>query len=125
LARLCLADTVLWDAEAERELHCALGAAADRTLKGDSLCCGRFGRAAILRSAARDQEDQRWIDAANAIEDAGVSGARARGGYSFVDTLGMFTGASGVGLALLDSLSDPEHRVLPAILSAGLYRAPP
>ena len=83
---------------------------------------------AVRRSYGRrrgTKRGQRWIDAADAIEDAGVSGARARGGYSFVDTLGMFTGASGVGLALLDSLSDPEHRVLHAILSAGLCGARP
>ncbi len=118
LARLCLAGTPLWDSGVEEELHHALESTADRTLPEDSLCCGRFGRAVILRMAARQAGERRWLEAAIQLQAQGLERRRATGSYSFKDVPGLFQGYAGAGLALLD-----EHgSLLPAILSAGFAR---
>lgn len=121
LSRLCMSNTPLWDVYAEEELHYALGSTANRKLAGDSVCCGRFGRAAILRLGARDGNEPKYLDAAVQLERQALNMKRAKGGYSFLDILGLFTGAAGVGLALLDSISSKKCSLLPSILSAGLY----
>jgi hypothetical protein len=46
---------------------------------------------------------------------------RANGGYRVSEMLGLFRGASGIGLALLESISEETYNLLPSILSAGLY----
>jgi hypothetical protein len=46
---------------------------------------------------------------------------RVNGGYGFSEMLGLFRGVSGVGLALLESISEETYNLLPSILSAGLY----
>jgi lantibiotic modifying enzyme len=124
LARLCLNRTPLWDRDVENELHCALASAADVEPAGDSLCCGRFGRAAILRVAARHLREQRWLDAAVQLEGKGLTLKRAQGRYSFRDVPGLFQGAAGVGLALLDGSRDVDGRLLSSVLSAGLCGGP-
>jgi lantibiotic modifying enzyme len=121
VSRLCLAATPLWDRLAQDELNSALDSTATPDLGGDSVCCGRFGRAAILRLAASANGAPQWRDRAAALERQAFSAKRAAGVYSFLDILGLFTGLSGVGLALLDSVATPERRMLPSILSAGLY----
>jgi type 2 lantibiotic biosynthesis protein LanM len=116
LSRLCLAGTSLWDSDVEEELHHALGSTATRTLPEDSLCCGRFGRAAILRMAACQTGERRWLDAAIQLEAQAIKCRYATGSYSFKDVPGLYQGSAGVGLALLD-----EHSSLTsAVLSAGL-----
>ncbi len=55
-------------------------------------------------------------------ETEGVSGRRAIGTYSFLD---LFTGAAGVGLALLEGTPNDDPPLLPSILSAGLFMARP
>ena len=121
LSRLCMSQTPLWDADVEKDLHHALHSTADQTLVEDSLCCGRFGRAAILRMAASQQDEQRWLEAAVQLEGQGLARKHADGGYSFRDVPGLFQGAAGVGLALLDGLRGETSSLLPSILSAGLY----
>jgi type 2 lantibiotic biosynthesis protein LanM len=123
LARLCLSATQLWDGLVEDELGSALESTASSDLGGDSVCCGRFGRAAILRLAASARGEPQWRDRAAVIERQALRAKRAAGEYSFLDILGLFTGLSGVGLALLDSIATPERRILPSILSAGLKPA--
>ncbi len=117
LGRLCLAGTPLWDADTEADLDRALEATADRALPEDSLCCGRFGRAAILRMAAPQAGEERWREEAAQLEAQGVERRRATGAYSFKDVPGLFQGAAGVGLALLDE----GDSLVPAVLSAGLH----
>jgi type 2 lantibiotic biosynthesis protein LanM len=120
LSRLCLSRTALWDAAAEQDLQHALRATTDRTLPEDSLCCGRFGRAAILRMAAGREDGRRWLDAAVRLEGQGLARKRQVGGYSFRDVPGLFQGVAGVGLALLDGTGGETPAVLSALLSAGL-----
>jgi lantibiotic modifying enzyme len=117
LARLCLVGTPLWDSGAEEELHHALESTANPTLPEDSLCCGRFGRAAILRLAARQAGERRWLEAAIQIEAQCLERRRTTGSYSFKDVPGLFQGTAGVGLALLDE----NGFLIPVILSAGLH----
>ncbi|MDV3002946.1 MAG: hypothetical protein N5P05_004601 (plasmid) [Chroococcopsis gigantea SAG 12.99] len=121
LSRLCMSNTSLWDASAKEELDYALGSTANQQFAGDSLCCGRFGRAAILRLGARDGNEPKWLEAAVQLEKQSLNMKRANGGYSFLDMPGFFTGSAGVGLALLDSISGENCYLLPSILSGGLY----
>jgi lantibiotic modifying enzyme len=53
LSRLCMMNTSLWSENAESELLCAAETTSRLMPDGDSICCGRFGRSAILRLAAR------------------------------------------------------------------------
>lgn len=123
LSRLCMLHTPLWNSELEHELHHALVSATDRTLAGDSLCCGRFGRAAILRVAASHLNEPRWLEAALYLEAQSLSRKRAERSYSFRDVFGFFQGAAGVGMALLESSCGRVPRLLPSILSAGIIQA--
>ncbi len=116
LARLCMRHTPLWDQQVEADLRLALSTTADGMLDGDSLCCGRLGAAAILRLAAAQTAERRWLDAAVQLEAQSLARKRAAGRYSFSDIPGLFQGAAGVGLALLDH----EPALLPSLLSAGL-----
>jgi lantibiotic modifying enzyme len=123
LSRLCMSDTSLFDEDAKEELQNALETTTNNNVAGDSVCCGRFGRAAILRLGARDAKEPKWLNAAIQLEMQGLRMKRANGAYSFQDMLGLFTGAAGVGLALLDSVSGDNCYSLPSILSAGLYHS--
>jgi lantibiotic modifying enzyme len=122
LARMCLRDTPLWDANCRSELRDALSTTSVALAPEDSLCCGRSGRAAILRMANGLLHEPHWGDAAARIEGQVLSGHRAHGNYTFGDVTGVFQGAAGVGLALLDSASATNPTLLPAILSTGLLR---
>ncbi|WP_406003925.1 type 2 lanthipeptide synthetase LanM family protein [Streptomyces sp. NBC_00829] len=121
LSRLCMSQTALWDGLVEEELQLALASTADQTSAGDSLCCGRFGRAAILRAAARRDGERRWLDAAIRLEAHSMWLKRASGDYSLGGVPGLFQGAAGVGLALLDSVPGTPSSLLPSLLSAGLW----
>ena len=125
LARLCLIGTPLFDATAERDLRRALETTAASRLPEDSLCCGRFGQAAILRLAAGALGDGGWLGVAKEIEARALGSRQARGAFSFRDLLGLFTGAAGVRARLLDGASGERTRALPAALSAGLIDRPP
>jgi lantibiotic modifying enzyme len=119
LSRLCLLDSPLWDNHMETELHQALLSTSDTTSGGDSSCCGRTGRAAVLRLAARQANDRRWLDAAEQLEAQSLTARRANGRYSFADIPGLFQGAAGLGMELIDG---EKLSVLSSLLSAGLLR---
>jgi type 2 lantibiotic biosynthesis protein LanM len=120
LARLSLSGTPLWDAKTRQDLHDALPPTTDAARPEDCVCCGRFGRAAILRAASDRGGDPRWRQAAAQLEALGLAGERAVGSYTFGDVPGLFQGYAGVGLALLESTRRTTTALLPAILSAGL-----
>jgi type 2 lantibiotic biosynthesis protein LanM len=124
LSRLCMVNTSLWNESVKGDLLCAAETTAKLGADGDSLCCGRFGRSAILRLAARDCNEESWLRAAIQLENQGLAMKRANGGYGFSEMLGLFRGASGVGLALLESIAGEAYELLPSILSAGLYGNP-
>jgi type 2 lantibiotic biosynthesis protein LanM len=121
LSRLCMMNTSLWSESAKGELLCAAETTSRLMPDGDSICCGRFGRSAILRLAARTCNEESWLRAAIRLEDQGLAMKRVNGGYGFSEMLGLFRGVSGVGLALLESISEETYNLLPSILSAGLY----
>ena len=120
LARLCIMSTPLWDRETAEDLELALAATADAIRLEDSLCCGRFGRAAILRAAHDCGGEGRWLELAEHLEAQALAGIRIDGGYHFGDVLGLFQGAAGIGLELLDGLSHANSALVPRVLSAGL-----
>jgi class II lanthipeptide synthase len=122
MSRLCFEGTALWDAAAENELRIALKATADTNQAGDSVCCGRFGRAAILRLAQQLGWRVEAGDDAARLERQALLERPATGAFSFFDVLGLFNGLSGVGLALLDSVAIPKRRILPSVLSAALLQ---
>jgi lantibiotic modifying enzyme len=88
-------------------LRIALKSTADANLAGDSVCCGRFGRAAILRLAQQLGWRVEAGDEAARLERQALFERRARGFFSFFEVLGLFNGLFGVGLALLDSVASP------------------
>jgi type 2 lantibiotic biosynthesis protein LanM len=119
LGRLCMQGTPLWDAGVEDDLACALAATTALSPIDDSLCCGRFGRASILRLAADRHDAARWLADAEHLESHAFAGLRSESGFTFGDVYGLFQGVSGVGLALLDGLPG-EETGLRTVLSAGL-----
>lgn len=116
LSRLCLEGTPLWGAEVESDLERALESTAELWEDEDSLCCGQFGRAAILRIGAAHRGRRDWLEAASQLEAIGLAGRRASGSYSFKDVPGLFQGFAGVGMALLDD----DLALTARVLTAGL-----
>ena len=112
LSRMCLATTPLWNATVEADLNRALALTTMPDFGEDSLCCGRFGRAAILRLANRQGGERKWLDAAKRLEEQALDAKRRAGAFSFQDAPSLFTGAAGVGLALLESVGSGEHAIL-------------
>jgi type 2 lantibiotic biosynthesis protein LanM len=119
LARLCMQATPLWDAAVEDDLLIALAATTAPAPTEDSLCCGRLGRAAILRIADQRCGTTRWRSAGKRLEATAIARMRTEWGFNSGDVCGLFQGAAGLGLALLDGLPHTQT-VLPKILSAGL-----
>lgn len=124
LGRLCMLGTVHDDATLREEIAIALATTADRSPCSDRLCCGRFGRSAVLRTAARRLGQSVWRENADVIDAAGVARASSdHAAYDYrvpskvVNQPGLFVGDAGTGLSLLDSLTDTP---LAAALSCGL-----
>jgi type 2 lantibiotic biosynthesis protein LanM len=120
LARLCLKSTPLWDSNTAEDLELALTATTEAARGEDSLCCGRFGRAAILRAAHERVGEGRWLKAATHLETQAMAQIAIDGSYGFGDVLGLFQGAAGIGLELLDGLPQVTSAFVPQVLSAGL-----
>jgi lantibiotic modifying enzyme len=120
LARLCLKSTPLWDSNTADDFELALTATTEAVRDEDSLCCGGFGRAAILRAAHERIGEDRWLKAAGHLETQAMAQIATDGSYSFGDVLGLFQGAAGIGLALLDGLPQVTSTFVPKVLSAGL-----
>jgi type 2 lantibiotic biosynthesis protein LanM len=125
LSRLCLIGAQLCDNQVEAELACALRSTESLDLPGDSICCGRFGRAVILRLAGQREDEVGWAASAQRLTRHGIAEKRRSGAYSFAETQGLFTGAAGVGLALLGLSSKEDLGLLASVLSAGLHEPPP
>jgi lantibiotic modifying enzyme len=120
LARLCLRSTPLWDSNTAEDLELALTATMEAARGEDSLCCGRFGRAAILRAAHERMGEELWLRSARNLEMQAMAQIANDGGYNFGDVLGLFQGATGIGLELLDGLPQVTSAFVPQVLSAGL-----
>jgi lantibiotic modifying enzyme len=119
LARLCIKSTPLWDDESAEDLELALAATADATPLSSSLCCGGMGRAAILRAAHARGVAGPWLESAARLEAQTLAQTGASDG-GFGEALGLFQGAAGIGLELLDGLAEARSAVAPHALSAGL-----
>ncbi len=73
LGRLLLAGSPLWNASVRADLDIALETTVSQNFGGDSLCCGRFGRAAILRFAGASLGELKWSTAADRLEQQSLS----------------------------------------------------
>lgn len=126
LSRLCLRDTGLWSDATRAELDNALVTTAEGSTSTDRLCCGRFGRSAILRLAGRRLNDPRWTKAADEIEARATFAALGEhgsyryfpDGHDCLPTPGLFIGDAGVGLVLVHALSGDS--ALETIIGSGL-----
>ena len=78
------------------------------------------GRAAILRAANERIGEERWLKAAEHLETLAMAQIVTDGSYGFGDVLGLFQGAAGTGLELLDGLPQVVSAFVPQVLSAGL-----
>ena len=119
LARLCMKSTPLWDGETAKDLELALAATVDAAHPESSLCCGRMGRAAILRAAHARGVAGPWLESAGRLE-AQTLAQMGAGDEGIGEVLGLFQGAAGIGLELLDGLAEARSAVAPQALSAGL-----
>jgi len=125
LSRLCLRGTALWNTAAEQEVQVALATTMRDAVPVDQLCCGSFGRAAILRIAAACGLGAAWARAAEDILARSVALAERSGGAYRLFSLaeghvflpGLFTGNSGIGVVLLKV---DDWRDVATCLSAGL-----
>jgi type 2 lantibiotic biosynthesis protein LanM len=131
LGKLCLMGTDLWDATVEQEVSLMLDTRGQKAFPVDHICCGSFGRIAILRLAYQRLKNEMWRVKSDQIEVSSLNGNLRRGGqFRLLDTQeasliqpGFMNGLSGIGLVLLDNeYSQPMIRTL---LSAGLLVEPP
>lgn len=115
LSRLILSRVSLTAVDICKELEIALSITSNESCFMDHVCCGRYGRSAILRECG-------WVREAENLESscAGTSGEKSFD-YSLVANVdgsvavpGLFTGLSGIGM----SLAAPSTLV--HVLSAGL-----
>lgn len=131
LGRLCLMGTDLWDATVEQEVRMMLEIMGRKAFPVDHICCGSFGRIAILRMAHQRLDNEMWRVISDQIELSSLHEDLKRDEqFRFLDTQevsliqpGFMNGLSGIGLVLLDDeYSQPMIRTL---LSAGLLVEPP
>jgi hypothetical protein len=73
-----------------------------------------------LRAAHERVGEERWLKAAGDLEARAMAQIAIDGNYSFGDVLGLFQGAAGIGLELLDGLPQVTRAFVPQVLSAGL-----
>jgi type 2 lantibiotic biosynthesis protein LanM len=130
LGRLCLMGTDLWDDTVEQEIIMMIEIIGRNSFPVDHICCGSFGRIAILRMAHQRFENETWRVISDQIEASSLHGKLKKDGQlgflngqdrSLIQP-GFMTGLSGIGLVLLDDeYSQPMIRTL---LSAGLLVKP-
>ena len=125
LSRLCLKGTDLWDSVAENELISALETTSRISGDRDNICCGGFGRSTILRIASDQVKENAWQEKADLIDAESVVQSSHNGGQYRLSTMqgsleipGLFTGVSGIGLALL--ANNTSIFILSRIMSGGL-----
>ena len=121
LARLCLKSTPLWDDEAAQDLKLALAASTDATRLDDSLwlavvLAARQYCAPRTHAASPDL----GLSQAERLEAQALAEIGAEGSYRFGDAIGLFQGAAGIGLQLLDTLPHTRSTLAPQVLSACL-----
>jgi hypothetical protein len=64
--------------------------------------------------------EELWLKAARHLEMQAMAQIANDGSYNFGDVLGLFQGATGIGLELLDGLPQVTSAFVPQVLSAGL-----
>lgn len=115
LSRLCLCGTELEDHLLAKELSIAIETTSREEVFVDHVCCGRFGRSAILHAAGRGDLAQRLECITEVVEpessDSFKLVAHVEGQLALP---GLFTGLGGIAL----SLADPY--LLAGVMSAGL-----
>ena len=126
-SRLCLVQTSLWDEKAKEEVKTACTVATDSSDNQlEHLCCGLLGVSAFLSNASRYLNEPMWKFEAERLETLAFEQAKSRNGNYGVfggtqlPLLGLFTGYSGIGLAMLGT--EIAQNILTVTLSAGLLK---
>ena len=111
LGRLCLKDTALWDETCQEEVHVGLESTASTVFGGpDHVCCGNFGKIAVLQQAGQILGEARWEEKSLELASKAIHRRHANGCYQLYTTPaadfwlpGFFTGTAGIGFQLLAS----------------------
>ena len=124
LSRMCLESSGAGDTGTQEEIVTALTATAGAGgSTSDTLCCGRLGRAAILRLGADHCGDPAWRRRARVLELEALAAKARSSGFDVTASYGLFTGEPGIGLALLAGGAGDGRisRVLRTTMSSGTY----
>lgn len=127
LSRLCLKQSGIWDEQIATEIEIALETTAKQDTGVDHLCCGSFGRAAILNLTSDFDMGDKWDLFAQQIVELSLKRALNQKSYRLFSTLegeillpGVFTGMAGIGLQLLSYSSGKAQRIVAQCLTSGL-----
>ena len=126
-SRLCLKQSGIWDEQIATEIEIALETTAKQDTGVDHLCCGSFGRAAILNLTSDFDMGDKWDLFAQQIVELSLKRALNQKSYRLFSTLegeillpGVFTGMAGIGLQLLSYSSGKAQRIVAQCLTSGL-----
>jgi lantibiotic modifying enzyme len=93
----------------------------------DHLCCGSFGRAAILNLASDFDMGEKWSLFAQQIVELGMKISSNQKSYRLFSTQegelmlpGLFTGMAGIGLQLLSYSSGKTKEIVVQCLTSNL-----
>ncbi|MFN7822760.1 MAG: type 2 lanthipeptide synthetase LanM family protein [Bacteroidota bacterium] len=127
LSRLCLKESGIWDEQIATEMEMALETTAKQDTGVDHLCCGSFGRAAILKLASDFNMGDKWDLFAQKIVESSLKRASSQNSYRLFSTQegelllpGAFTGMAGIGLQLLSCSSWKTKQIVAQCLTSGL-----
>jgi lantibiotic modifying enzyme len=127
LSRLCLKRSGIWDEQIATEIEISLETTAKQDMGVDHLCCGSFGRAAILNLASDFNMGDKWDLFAQKIVELSLKRASNHNSYRLFSTQegelllpGAFTGMAGIGLQLLSYSSWKTKQIVAQCLTSGL-----
>ena len=127
LSRLCLKESGIWDEQIATEMEIALETTAKQDTGVDHLCCGSFGRSAILKLASDLDMGEKWDLFAQQIVELSLKRALNQKSYRLFSTQegelllpGVFTGMAGIGLQLLSYSSGKTKQIVAQCLTSNL-----
>jgi type 2 lantibiotic biosynthesis protein LanM len=127
LSRLCLKKSGIWDEQIATEIEIALETTAKQDMGVDHLCCGSFGRAAILNLSSDLDMGEKWDLFAQQIVELGMKRSSNQKSYRLFSTQegelmlpGLFTGMAGIGLQLLSYSSGKTKEIVVQCLTSNL-----
>jgi lantibiotic modifying enzyme len=108
-------------------MEIALETTAKQDMGVDHLCCGSFGRAAILKLASDSHMGEKWDLFAQQIVELGMKRSSNQKSYRLFSTQegelmlpGLFTGMAGIGLQLLSYSNGKTKQIVAQCLTSNL-----